>query len=398
VAERLAGDHLETVLIFRRTLLPVSETFIEAQAGALRSFHPRYVGLLRAAQTLYVAPDSILLAGTRSIASLSKVALYSWTNYAPQFHRAARLARPSLIHAHFAIDGATALPLAAALKIPLIVTLHGYDVTMSDRFIGKTLAGKLYLQRRQRLWQYASQFLCVSEFIRRKAIEAGFPQEKLRVHFIGIDREKFKPEQGFPGKIVLFVGRLVEKKGCIHLLRAMRKVQDVEPAATAVILGDGPLRPTLESSARNLNLRFEFLGSQPSSIVRQWIAKANMLCIPSVTVSDGGSEGLGMVILEAQAVGRPVVGFRTGGIPEAIQENATGLLAPPGDEVALAEQILRYLQDEDLWRSASARGIRWIAERFDLKRQTEELEAIYEECRLQTQHRTRDREAPLARG
>jgi colanic acid/amylovoran biosynthesis glycosyltransferase len=370
---------METVLIFRRTLLPVSETFIEAQAGALKGFHPRYTGLQRAPQSLPVGQDSILLAQNRSLVSLSRVAMFSVTSFAPGFYRAARLAQPSLIHAHFAIDGATALPLATRLGIPLIVTLHGYDVTMSDRTLSGSLAGKVYLQRRQRLWQYATRFLCVSEYIREKAIAAGFPKDKLRIHFIGIDRSKFKPGDKNPSKTVIFVGRLVEKKGCIHLLRAMRKVQDVEPDAKVVVIGDGPLRSSLEAAASELKIAAEFLGSQPSSVVRERIDAASMLCIPSVVAADGGAEGLGMVILEAQAMGRPVVGFRSGGIPEAIQEGKTGLLAAEGDESELAAHILRYLQNKQLWRDAGEQGIRWVADRFDLNHQTGELESIYRE-------------------
>lgn len=370
---------MENVLIFRKDLLPISETFIAAQAGALRSFRPRYTGLVPAAKSLPLDQDSILLAQTRSRRSLAEAYLYNLMGIAPGFHRKARLARPALIHAHFALDGSTALPLAGALGIPLLVTLHGYDVTIADKYLGKSPAGKLYLRRRQKLWERASLFLCVSEFIRSKALEAGFPAEKLRVHFIGIDRESFRPAEERPEKLVLFVGRLVAKKGCIHLLHAMRQVQDEEPSARLLIVGDGPLRALLEKSARELRLQAEFLGSQPSSVVRESIRRASLLCIPSITAPDGGGEGLGMVILEAQAMGRPVVGFRNGGIPEAIKDGVTGLLAPAGDEASLAQHILRYLQDAAFWEHSSRQGIRWIAERFDLERQTRELEAIYRE-------------------
>jgi colanic acid/amylovoran biosynthesis glycosyltransferase len=375
---------MKAVLIYRQALLPISETFIQAQAAALRSFRPRYVGLLPAAPSLPLPPDIILLSRTRSLISHGRTKLYTLAGIAPLFHHGVGLTRPALIHAHFAPDGATALPLADALQVPLLVTLHGYDVTTRDECLRKTLAGKLYLLRRSQLWERASLFLCVSGFIRDKALEAGFPKEKLRVHYIGIDRQVFRPAEVPSGKLVLFVGRLVSKKGCIHLLQAMRRVQDSEPSARLVIMGDGPLRASLEKSAQNLQLRCEFLGGQPSSKVLEWIRRASLLCIPSVTAPDGDSEGLGMVILEAQATGRPVVGFRTGGIPEALRDEVTGLLAPSEDAEGLAGHILRYLQDEAFWQSSSARGIEWTAERFDLDRQTRELETIYEEC-LSTQ-------------
>jgi colanic acid/amylovoran biosynthesis glycosyltransferase len=370
---------MKSILIFRQTLLPVSETFICAQAAALCSFRPQYVGLLPATQSLPLPPDAILMARTRSLISHGRTKLYSWSGIAPVFHQRVRLTTPVLAHAHFGPDGAAALPLAAALQIPLVVTLHGYDATMRDESLRTTLAGKLYLRRRSWLWERASLFLCVSEFIRQKALEAGFPQDKLRVHYIGIDRRIFTPAEAPAGKLVLFVGRLVAKKGCIHLIRAMRSVQDSVPSARLVVLGDGPLRASLEKSAQDLKLRCEFLGSQLSSVVVESIRRASLLCVPSMTAPDGDSEGLGMVLLEAQAMGRPVVGFRTGGIPEAIRDGVTGLLAAGGDEESLARHILRYLQDEAFWHNSSALGVKWTAKRFDLDRQTRELEVIYEQ-------------------
>jgi colanic acid/amylovoran biosynthesis glycosyltransferase len=358
----------------------MSETFIQAQAGALRSFRPQYVGLLPATRSLPLPGDAMLFARTRSLVSHGRTKLYNSAGIAPRFHDRVSRSRPALIHAHFAPDGASALPLAEALQIPLLVTLHGYDVTVRDEFLRKTLAGRLYLRRRSWLWERATRFLCVSEFIRQRALETGFPKEKLRVHYIGINRQIFQPAEAPAGKVVLFVGRLVAKKGCIHLLHAMRRVQDAEPLARLVVIGDGPLRASLERSAQELHLSCQFLGAQASSTVLEWVRRASLLCIPSITAPDGGGEGLGMVILEAQATGRPVVGFRTGGIPEALQDEVTGLLAASEDEEGLARHILRYLQDDAFWQSSSARGIEWTAARFDLDRQTGELEGIYEEC------------------
>ena len=370
---------MKTVAIFRQALLPISETFIHAQANALRSFHPQYIGLSPSNPSLPIPSDAISLTPDKSLLSRCRAQLYNSTGVAPFFHRRVNLTSPVLIHAHFAPDGAAALPLATALQVPLLVTLHGYDVTVRDANLRKTLAGKLYLRRRPRLWEHASLFLCVSNFIRDQAIETGFPKDKLRVHFIGIDRQLFRATEGRPEKLVLFVGRLVPKKGCIHLLRSMRRVQDQEPSARLVIIGDGPLRASLETTSKDLRLRCEFLGGQPSAVVKEWIRRANLLCIPSVTASDGGGEGLGMVILEAQAMGRPVVGFRSGGIPEALLDGVSGLLAPVGDEEKLASHILRYLQDEIFWQGSSAQAIEWTAERFDIDRQTRELESIYNE-------------------
>jgi colanic acid/amylovoran biosynthesis glycosyltransferase len=359
---------MRRVLIYRTDILPISETFILAQANALRNFDPRFIGLCRPDRSLEVPADSILLTGKRTLASIARRRLYQKTAIAPLFHRAAAKAGAALIHAHFGPDGITAAHIAELLRLPLIVTLHGYDVTI-PRESPTTYAA---------LWKRASLFLCVSKFIREKAIECGFPPEKLRVHSIGIDLSRFHPEGSQPKPdSVLFVSRLVEKKGCEYLLRAMEIVQKARPSAELTIIGDGILRPQLEELAKSLNVRCRFLGAQPSDAVRKALESARVFCVPSVTAGNGDSEGLGMVFGEAQAMGVPVASFAHGGIPEIVQHGTTGFLAPERDYAQLAQGILRYLSDDLFWEQSKTRGIEWIRSQFDITTQTAELETIY---------------------
>lgn len=376
-----SGTAARKVLIFRQKLLPVSETFISAQVGAMRTFAAQYAGLSTATPSLPFSQDPVLLRNTDSRWSRMRARLYNSFAYAPQFHARAAGEGASLIHAHFGPDGAAALPLAAALRVPLVVTLHGYDVTMRDTYHARTTAGRQYLAARPKLWEKASLFLCVSEYIRQTAIAAGFPKNKLRVHYIGINRREFIPPQDSSprGPVVLFVGRLKPSKGLDHLLRAMSMVRRIQPAAELVVIGDGPLRKESEALARRLSVPCRFLGSQPATVVRDWIARSALLSSPSVYAKSGESEGFGMVALEAQAMGTPVVGFRTGGIPEAVAHRLTGMLADSGNEEELAQYIVWYLSDRELWKQTSRSCPDWVAEHFDLHERTRELEGIYEE-------------------
>jgi colanic acid/amylovoran biosynthesis glycosyltransferase len=99
--------------------------------------------------------------------------------------------------------------------------------------------------------------------------------------------------------------------------------------------------------------------------------------VPSVTAANGDSEGFGMVFAEALAMGTPVVSFRHGGIPEAVRDRVTGLLAPEGDAEALAANLLRLLRDDKLWEELSENGVRWVNKYFDIEKQTAKLEDIY---------------------
>jgi colanic acid/amylovoran biosynthesis glycosyltransferase len=369
---------MEPVLIYRNELLPLSETFIRQQAAALTRFNPVFVGLLKCEKGLPLQ-TSVILSQDSSFASRLRGLVYKATGYAPSFYAQAKRVGAKLLHAHFAMDGANALPLAKSLQVPMIVTLHGNDVTASDYRHWLAVRGQIYRATRKKMWRNAPLFLCDSDFLRRKAIEIGFPEEKLRVHYIGIDLAYFQPlELPTARNSVLFVARLVEKKGCSYLIRAMQDVQNRFPDAQLMVIGDGPERPSLESQARAVGIKYEFRGAQPSSVIRQALGAARVFCVPSVTAKSGDSEGLGIVFAEAQAMGVPVVSFAHGGIPEVVCHGSTGLLAPERDHQMLAQHILRFLADEEFWRDCSRRASVWISKQFDLRKQTSQLETLYE--------------------
>src|SRR3984957_911549 len=252
---------MRTVLIYRNELLPVSETFIQKQASELKNFRPVYIGFRPYEPTLTFWDKPVLLC-PNTPAAKTRGLLYKATGFAPLFHRRAKRLDAALLHAHFAVDGANALSLAGAIQKPMIVTLHGIDVTTTDEAYGRSTTGKIYLAHRQRLWDRASAFVCISNFLRRRALESGFPERKLRTHYIGIDTNFFTPYVPEYGvhirKSVLFVARLVEKKGCTHLIQAMHQVQSRFPDARLVIIGDGPERSSLEAQARSLGVQCDF--------------------------------------------------------------------------------------------------------------------------------------------
>ncbi|HZD50511.1 MAG TPA: glycosyltransferase [Silvibacterium sp.] len=369
------------VLIFRSELLPLSEAFIIEQARAMRAFRPVFAGLkpLQNGIPLQHAPTIALTTPANSIPDKLRRKLFCDFRYGNGFIDQLRSESPALIHAHFAVDACLALPIRKKLCLPLVVTLHGYDVTRNDRSLRRTAAGRIYLRCRSELWQHASLFVCISHFIRRKAQERGFPEEKLWVHPIGVDLCKFQPRTRPPQKqpLVLFAGRLVENKGCIHLIRAMAVVQNKLPEAGLVIIGDGPLRSSLEVEARILLRHCTFTGMQPHSEVQRWMEQATVLVMPSIETETGDSEGLGMVMCEAQALGLPGIAFRGTGVEEALAYGESGLLVAPVDETALAEAILRVLTDETLQNSLAVAGRRHAEACFDLHKQTAVLEEKY---------------------
>ncbi len=362
---------MPSVLIFKETLLPPSETFILAQMGALKRFSPYLVGLEPVESGLALDKPPLLLSQQASKTADLRAKVYRRTGFAPKFHRGLKDLRPDLIHAHFASGGKTLLPLHKLLRLPLVVTLHGG----SDVPIQKPQMG-IYRE----LGKKADLFLCVSEFIRKQAIDAGYPQEKLLVHYIGIDRSLFfPPTKMADNDSVLFVGRLVEMKGCEYLIRAMQRVQSRRPSTELTIVGDGPLRSGLEQLAKELGVRCKFMGVQSTATIRQLLQKTRLFVLPSVTTSDGHVEGLGIVLIEAQAMGVPVVSTLHAGIPEAVADGVTGTLVPERDSEKLAAAILRLLEDRKLWQQYHLATQGHIERQFDLRKQTAILEDIYAE-------------------
>jgi glycosyltransferase involved in cell wall biosynthesis len=369
------------VLIFRELLLPPSETFVLAQAQALSRYRPVYCGLTNVPRALPV-PDPIRLTSYDAVLARYRMEGYKRVPWAPRFHQQVRRTRPALIHSHFAVDAADALGMQRSLRIPMVVTLHGFDVSTSDEGFARNRSGRRFLARRSRLWQAASQFVCVSNAIREIALRAGYPEEKLTVRYIGIDCEMFSavPAADREENLILFVARLVEKKGCEYLIRAAAQLRERHREARLVIVGDGPLRGQLEQLATQLKVPAEFLGVQGPDAVRGWMQRSTVLCNPSVTAANGDTEGLGMVFAEAQATGLPVVSTQHGGIPEVVHDGETGLLARERSVEELANHLERMLVDRTFWDACSERGKQWIRERFDIRRCTAGLEQVYDEA------------------
>lgn len=370
---------MKRVLFFRTELLPPSETFIAAQAAALQNYEPWFAGLKRIPRGLALDEGRVIsLTETNMLHDKIARRTYLRTGFASGFLQQVEALRPELIHAHFAADACAALALKRRLRVPMIVTLHGYDVTSTDAALHSSPLGRTYLRRRHELWRRASAFICVSEWIGHNALKHGFPSEKLRVLPIGIDMESFRPPDSHPkAPLVLFVGRMVEKKGCVHLLRAMRMVEAQMPEVRLVIIGDGPLRAVLEAEALASLRRCEFIGAASPESVRDWMRRATVVAVPSIVAANGDSEGLCLVVCEAQAMGLPVVAFRGPGIE--VVDGETGLLVPQCDENALADALRALLQNESLAARMGSAGRRRIERLFNLRLQTALLEDMYDQ-------------------
>jgi glycosyltransferase involved in cell wall biosynthesis len=364
-----------SVLVFRKRLLPYSETFIAAQGTALRSLEPVFVGFTRERGGYdYLGDTQVLLHSelARS-APLSRTLMRLSGRVSPRWLRAMASTDPALLHAHFGRDALAALPIVDRLRIPLVATFWGFDITMKEM-------RSRYVRNRPRVFARAAVVIACSRFIREQLIAKSCPPEKIVVHHVGIDIDKFAPAPDQPREPrVLFVGRLVPKKGVEHLIRAMAAIQDRHPDAELVVAGDGPLHEELEQFAASQLRNFRFVGRQNPSQVRSLMISSQVSCVPSVVAPSGDAEGLPLVVLESMAMSLPVISFAPGGVTDAIVDGETGFLAPERDESALAAHLDRALGDPELCRHMGDAGRARVQEHFNLRKQTAELEDIYKE-------------------
>ena len=374
------GDALRRVAIFRHNLFRTSEPFITEQARHLRRSRPFFLGRKRFGPP----PDgatSLALEDLYQSFTLPRIGWQMLTGDVRPYLRLLEPGQPALIHAHFGIEGVSALGLAMHLKIPLVTTFHGFDATLKTHAMLSSPAWFRYPLLRGRLAREGRLFLCASSFIRQRLLEAGFPESRTHTHYIGVDCRNIRPRGHLEEQLrILHVARLVEVKGTRYLLRAFARVARTHDAVRLLIIGDGPLRRPLRALAASLGVgdRVEFLGALPHAEVLSSMRKAAMLVLPGIRTATGREEGLGMVLLEAAATGVPIIGSRVGGIPECIVDGKTGFLVPERDEETLARRMAELLEDPVRRHSMGAAGRALVEDRFDIDRQTAALENFYD--------------------
>jgi colanic acid/amylovoran biosynthesis glycosyltransferase len=365
------------VLVWRSLMLPGSETFIRNQADALPSWRPVFLGALRVPSPLARADDVIAFPGSQR-GTGAFFALRA-TGGSRRLRRLVSGLRPDVVHAHLAGDGWLISRTAYRLGIPLVITLHGRDVTVQAAQPGRR--GARYRRNLRTAFDRAGVILAVSGYIRDRAIALGADPAKVRVHHTGVPMPA-GPAAVEPEWDIVFVGRFVAKKGIDDLIEAVAMMPDLRPRM--LFIGDGPLEPAMRTLAAERGLAATFLGAQDSGTVGDWLAVSKMFVAPSKTGPDGDTEGLPTTILEAASRGLPVVSTRHSGIPEAVVHGVTGLLGAEGDRIALARHIRALLTDDDLRERLGRQARQHMLEHFDIRTQSRLLEDVYTEVAAAT--------------
>jgi len=294
---------------------------------------------------------------------------------------------PTVVHAHYGWSALEVAPVVHRRGVPLIVGLHGYDVTVWPRHgFGPVLAGQsppppdAYAE----LFSRASRVLVVSRFLESRLRDLGYtvPVE-IVPSGTRLERYPFRGPHADDGSLrLLFIGRLVPYKGLDVLLRALPAVAEQVPATTLDVVGDGPERRawTALVDQLGLNARVRFHGALSRAAVLERLHAADVLVAPSLTAPTGQAESLSNVVKEGLAVGLAVVASDSGGIPEAMAPAFRHELVPEGDPEALSARLLALHEERDGWTERAREGRRWIEEAFDWRKIAPRLAEIYREA------------------
>jgi glycosyltransferase involved in cell wall biosynthesis len=310
---------------------------------------------------------------------------------AREVRRLVRNQRSEIVHCHnlFPLLSPAVISVASAEGAAVLMTLHNYRLLcLPATFLrdGKTcedclghlpwrgvihscyrdsrlgsgaLASSLAVHRAVRTFTRVRLYLAVGQFVRDKYVQAGFPADCVAVkpNFVAA-----APRRQGPGDYFLFLGRLSREKGLGTLLATWARLPE-----RLVVAGDGPERDLLRDAAPTIDYR----GSLPADEIPSLLSGARALLLPSLSF-----EGAPRVVLEAYAAGVPVLASRLGGLPELIEDGASGVLVEPADPGAWAAAVERLTDDAEAERMGK-RAWRLWQERYSPERGLEDLEAAY---------------------
>ena len=300
------------------------------------------------------------------------------TPWQRRIERTVREANPHVVHAHFGQVGVRVLPALQRVNVPLVTSFYGYDATgFANSATGRRLI--------PRLLSFGTLFLAEGPVMRQRVIALGASADRVRIVPIAIDLSKYPtwtPSTEVP--VVLFVARFVEKKGLPDAIAAFALARVAHPQLRMRIIGDGPEQQRAHESAAALGVAhaIEWLGPRPHAEVIEHLRRSTVLIQPSLTAQDGDTEGgAPTTLIEAQAIGVPIVATRHADIPHVAPAGRGVVLAAERDVQGLASGLVDLVRDR---QPSDATGVR---ARHDVRHVMPLLERVYLDA-MQTSKRS----------
>jgi phosphatidylinositol alpha-1,6-mannosyltransferase len=299
--------------------------------------------------------------------------------------------RPTILHAgDLYPQGVSALVLKRMTSLPYLAYCHGEEITLTDRY-------KYQPHVRDKIYRGADAVVANAEFARQSLLRIGVPECRIVKITPGVDVERFSPRPtreeliekwNLKGKkIVLTVARLISRKGHDLVLRAIARLTRELPDAVYLIVGRGPEEQRLQNLALELGIMdsVRFAGLVPGELLPDCYNLCDVFAMPNREEANGDIEGFGMVFLEANATGKPVIGGRSGGTADAIVEGKTGFRVDASQLDELTATLRMLLTDTNLRRQLGNAGRERVQREFQWRDRARKLHDVSMEiCKVRS--------------
>lgn len=295
------------------------------------------------------------------------------------YYSCRKLNKMDLIHLHWPIpNGLGALFIKLFYKIPFMNTIYGEEVYLSKKYhtipIIKFIVEKSF------------KTVIISSATLKACLDSGLKREKLEIIPYGVDTKFFKPinTQKYDDQFqILAVGYLIERKGFEYLIKAIQNVLQEHKNIKLKIVGSGPLETKLQILIKELKLdnNIQILKNVTDGDLLKLYNSSDLFVLPSIVDSQGNTEGLGLVLLEAMACKLPVIGSNIGGIPDIIQDHKTGLLVPQKDIFEISKAINCLIKDRKFSKKLAINGYNMVRTEFSWEKIAQSYIKIYENQR-----------------
>lgn len=354
---------------------------IEVFAPAYRSFPSHtYFGI--EIHRFRYAP-AFLETLTHEEGAIFKLRRQPWLFFLPIFYlffgtiaifQRARDRHYDIIHVHWPFpQGLFGIVAKWITSARLILTFYGAEFALMNRVPGGRTVLRFIVKQ-------ADQIVAISNFTKRRILEIADVPVKVIPFASGISRTRNKKirKKGDGTKKILFVGRLIERKGVIYLLKTMPQTLE-KVNARLDIVGGGPLFSQLSKQVKKMKLSKNIFlhGKISEKKLVNLYQDCDVFVLPAIVDKWGDTEGLGVVLLEAMSFKKPVVASRVGGITDIVKHNKTGILVPQRNSQALVKAIVKILTDKNLANKLAQSGYQYLQDKFHWERIISETIKIY---------------------
>ncbi|MFC1807901.1 glycosyltransferase [Candidatus Omnitrophota bacterium] len=324
--------------------------------------------------------SEVLLASINDFKSLwQSAAIFPKSVY---YASVARKQKIKHIHAHWANIPSTSAYIASRFSgIPYGITAHAFDIFVETPMLGEK-------------FERAKFIVTCTDYNRRHLIRRfRLNEDKVFLNYHGLEKRWFQREAqdsrvrdpkggcGYPARFIklLSIGRLVEQKGFEYLIKACAILQIKNINFSLKIIGDGPLRDEINMLVAEYNLqrRVEIIKTSAQEQVINYYKESDLFVLPCVISKNQDRDGIPNVILEAMAMGLPVIGTAVSGLPEVLRNEETALVVNDQDPDSLAHAIERVAHSNELGQKLAENGYKLVAKRFDLDENVENLKDIF---------------------